>query len=176
MAYPNSLLLLALIISAASVAQGAIIDGLQIAELNVAGRLVCAIGGTDNNSQGLPNVHLQLLCNGGRTNLGQVLTNATGFFDFVVKLADGVVFDASTCVVSGILADVTCNVFPRTGTLRAPLVLLNIVQNAVGAIANFVVGVFVFAACDFDIHNMPLHGLHPRPDVTCELFFLRPSQ
>ncbi|KAB1217388.1 hypothetical protein CJ030_MR4G020930 [Morella rubra] len=78
--------------------------------------------------------------------LGQVLSNATGFFDFVVKLADGVFLDASTCVVSVNLADVYCNVFPPTGTINAPLVIVNIVQSAVGAIASFVVGGFVVAA------------------------------
>ncbi|KAB1217387.1 hypothetical protein CJ030_MR4G020934 [Morella rubra] len=116
MAYPNSLLLLALLISAASLAHGAILNGVQIAGLNAAGRLVCTVGGTGNNSQGLPN------------------------------LADGVIFDTSVCVASVNLTNVNCNVFPPTGNLNASLTLLNIVQNTLGAIANFLVGGFVVAA------------------------------
>lgn len=87
-----------------------------------------------------------LVCNGGSTNLGQVLTNTTGFFAFAHQLADGVIFDTSVCVASVNLTNVNCNVFPPTGNLNESLTLLNIVQNTLGAIANFLVGGFVVAA------------------------------
>ncbi|KAF8007115.1 hypothetical protein BT93_K1194 [Corymbia citriodora subsp. variegata] len=111
----------------------------NVAQVSVAGLLSCAVPGTlpALTSAPLSGVTVVFTCNGGTIVLGQAVTNTTGFLDAVLDLADGLIFDSSTCVGTiDLLSIVSCNLFPPTGILRTSLALVSYVEG----VAQFVVG------------------------------------
>ena len=98
---------------------------------------------------GLVGVNVALVCNGAQGSLGDALTNAAGFYNIVLKMVDGITFDKSLCSIAVKLPVSNCTLLLPTGTLTATITLVNIVQTALGAIANFLGGLFAYEAiCD----------------------------
>ncbi|KAF5750339.1 hypothetical protein HS088_TW03G00675 [Tripterygium wilfordii] len=88
---------------------------------------------------------MQFTCNGGKTKLAQLVTNATRFVDSVVKLADGIAFDPSVCYLEVGLPVGGCTVLPPNGVLRAPVSVASIAQTTAGAVVRVVGGLFAHA-------------------------------
>ncbi|KAL8112748.1 hypothetical protein AgCh_020163 [Apium graveolens] len=123
--------------------QPAAVTGLlRIVQIRFSGLLVCAPNGNPPPSGGLPGVAGAVLsgsCNGATGNLGMAITDINGFYSGILTLADGLLFDPSQGVpcfltVQLPLVGTTCQVFPPTGTLRAPLQLVSVITNLVGGI------------------------------------------
>ncbi|XP_059669542.1 uncharacterized protein LOC132314737 [Cornus florida] len=149
MAYPSSSMFfflfgVVLIASTTPMAHGSItLTNLVMAQINVLGRVACSINGNGNSSTpGVAGAVLTLSCNGSQTNLGQAVTNTTGFFNVVLNAVDGLLFDPSACSVNVNLPLLNCYVSPPTGTLRSAVNLLNILPSTVGQVATLVSGLF----------------------------------
>ncbi|XP_075636826.1 uncharacterized protein LOC142609076 [Castanea sativa] len=103
MAYPAMLLLALLLVSATSVAHGLSINGTNIAEIIVLGRMFCSLTGNplpNIEASGLAGVNVALVCNGAQGSIGEAVTNATGFYNIVLKNLDGIIFDKSLCSIT----------------------------------------------------------------------------
>ena len=125
------------------------INGTNIAEIIVLGRVFCSLTGNhlpNIEASGLAGVNVALVCNGAQGSLGEALTNATGFYNIVLKTVDGITFDKSLCSIAVKLPVGNCTLLPPTGTLTATITLVSIVQTALGADANFLGGLFAYEA------------------------------
>lgn len=120
---------------------------LNIVEIQFSGLLYCTPNGNPPPSGGgIPGVAGAILsgsCNGASGNLGRAITNTTGFYNGILSLGDGILFDPSQgvpCFVSVQLPvlGTTCTMFPPTGFLRAPLQLVRVVTNLVGGLVLIV--------------------------------------
>ncbi|XP_010559233.1 PREDICTED: phylloplanin-like [Tarenaya hassleriana] len=132
-----------LLLSFSSLSHGLKLNGLEIGSVRINGLLYCSVNGNlIRNSAPLPGALVSLSC-GGRTELGQALTDPAGAFTVVVKLLDTILFDPSRCFINVNLPGADCSVFPPDGVLTASLSLVNVVQSALGNIAYFTVGPFV---------------------------------
>lgn len=112
---------------------------LKIVEIRFSGLLVCTPNGNPPPSGGIPGVAGTILsgsCNGASGNLGRAITNTTGFYNGIISLVDGILFDLSQGVPCFVTVQLpvlgtSCQVFPTTGTLRAPLQLVSVITNLV---------------------------------------------
>ncbi|KAL8112750.1 hypothetical protein AgCh_020165 [Apium graveolens] len=130
-------------LTSGNVLQPAVTGLLNITEIRFSGLLACTLDGNPPPSGGVVGVVGALLsgsCNGGSGNIGMALTNTSGFFSGIVTLAEGILFNPSTqgvpCFFSVQLPIVgtTCQLFPPTGILRAPLQLVSVITNLVGGL------------------------------------------
>ncbi|VVA94470.1 unnamed protein product [Arabis nemorensis] len=133
-----------LMASLSSPTHGLILDGLRIGSIRINGVLFCSFNGNlIGNSPPLSGAVVQLSCAGATTDLGQAVTNPAGVFVITLRLLDTILFDPSTCFIRLNLPIATCAVLPPDGALTASLILVNIVQNLLGNIANFTVTPFI---------------------------------
>lgn len=117
---------------------------LKIVEIRFSGLLVCTSTGNPPPvpSGGIPGVAQTILsgsCNGASGNLGMAITDTKGFYEGILTLVDGILFDPSQGVPCFInlqlpVLGTTCQVLPPTGTLRAPLQLVSVTTNLVGGL------------------------------------------
>lgn len=125
---------------------------INVAQLNITGRLVCTPTGNPPTSGGVLGAGEVLLggkCSGASGNVGTILTDPNGFIFGTYSLAGGILLNTSPglpCFISVQLPlnGTACQVFPPTGILTAPLQLVGLVLNAAGQlIATATVGRFV---------------------------------
>ncbi|GMP97724.1 hypothetical protein CsSME_00045872 [Camellia sinensis var. sinensis] len=142
MAFNPSKLILSLFFVVATTASVAHSNPI-VAQVSVAGRVVCTVPGTNcTTCPGIAGVKVTLSCNGGRTTLAQAITNNRGVVNLTLSAANVGVFDQSQCFFYVKLPVATCRVFPRTGTLRSPVIFVNFVQEPTRLLINFTFGVF----------------------------------
>ncbi|XP_073034847.1 uncharacterized protein [Primulina eburnea] len=143
MAIPSSItIFLLFLLSAASVLPSHA-ELITIKGVKVAGRLFCsATGNPCPTCSGIEGVNVTITCNGATTSVGSVLTDASGFFNTVLNLADGLLFDNTSlpCFVTVKLPIAKCTLLPPTGILRAPVNFLgNVITGTVGLVAETVI-------------------------------------
>ncbi|THG15786.1 hypothetical protein TEA_023270 [Camellia sinensis var. sinensis] len=147
--YPSKLILslLFVIATTASVAHSIRVVDQQLL-LSVAGRVVCAVPGTNcttTTCPGIAGVNVTLSCNGGQTTLAQAMTTRGGSVNLTLSAPVVPLFRPPLqCFVYVKLPIATCKFFPHTGILRSPLTLMNIVQVAAGLIINTTFGVLSY--------------------------------
>ncbi|KAL7197596.1 hypothetical protein ACSBR2_020185 [Camellia fascicularis] len=128
--YPSKLILslLFVVATAASVAHSIPVVG-QL-PVSVAGRVVCTVPGTNcTTCPGIAGVNVTLSCDGGRTILAQAITTRGGSVNLALSVPGVPLFgQLLQCFVYVKLPVAACNVFPRTGTLRSPLIFVNVVH------------------------------------------------
>ncbi|KAJ0078372.1 hypothetical protein Patl1_36931 [Pistacia atlantica] len=149
MAAHQSILFIALLlVTTSSLIHGFKINGKDVVEATIRGRLTCTAPGTKPlpNSPGIAGVNVVLMCNGDQTSLGQALTDATGFFTVVLKSTDGIIYDPSLCLLKVKLPLAECKVFPPTGTLYAVPALIGVVESLLTCVASYVLGPFSLGA------------------------------
>ncbi|KAJ7972037.1 Pollen Ole e 1 allergen and extensin family protein [Quillaja saponaria] len=119
-------------------------EPLYIAEVEVFGHLHCSNNGkfVNTNTPVLAGVNVTLVSNGGTTILGQALTDTYGFFEVVLDIVDGVLFEPSISEIRVRLPVANCALLPPTGNLKSAISLVGVVQSDVGAVAQFTTGSF----------------------------------
>ncbi|THG16821.1 hypothetical protein TEA_004098 [Camellia sinensis var. sinensis] len=136
--YPSKLILslLFVVATAASVAHSIPVVGQQLS-LSIAGRVVCTVPGTNcTTCPGIAGVNVTLSCNGGRTILAQAITTRGGLVNLALSVPGvPLLGQLQQCLVYVKLPIAACNVFPRTRTLRSPLIFVNVVSRPAGLTA-----------------------------------------
>lgn len=124
----------------------------NIAQINVTGRLLCTPTGNPPPSGGVLGAAQVLLsgqCSGATGNIGTVLTDQNGFIFGVYSLLGGLLLNTTQglpCFLKVQLpvTGTSCQLFPPTGILTAPLQFVGLVVNAAGQlVATAIVGQFV---------------------------------
>ncbi|PON31540.1 Pollen Ole e 1 allergen and extensin family protein [Parasponia andersonii] len=137
MVIPSSLLLIAFALVASTlVANSELLVNLsKLARLEAIGHLTCSIPSPLPQAQPLTKVKVTLTCNGGRSALGEALTNTNGFFQVIISVIDSVLLDTSNCAAYAKLRPgLNCTLFPPTGTLRSAVNVLGIVDSVSGPV------------------------------------------
>ncbi|KAL8112749.1 hypothetical protein AgCh_020164 [Apium graveolens] len=125
---------------------------INVTQVNITGRLVCTSTGnapTSGSALGAAGVLLGGACSGSSGNINTILTDPNGFIFGIYSLAGGILLNTTQglpCFLSLQLPlnGTSCQVFPPTGILTAPLQLVGVVLNAAGQlIATATVGQFV---------------------------------
>ncbi|WOG90046.1 hypothetical protein DCAR_0209287 [Daucus carota subsp. sativus] len=119
---------------------------LNIVQFQFTSFLACTPTGNPPSGGGVPGVAGALLsgtCNGASGSLATAFTNATGFAQGILTLAEGIVIDPSRgmpcfLTVRLPLTGTTCTVFPPTGILEAAFQLLSVVNNPLGGLVAIV--------------------------------------
>ena len=99
---------------------------------------------TGGGVAGVAGALLSGTCNGASGSLGTVFTNASGFAQGILTLAEGIVIDPSRgmpCFLQvrlPLITGTTCTVFPPTGILEAAFQLLSVVNNPLGGLVAIV--------------------------------------
>ncbi|XAR68426.1 hypothetical protein NMG60_11003535 [Bertholletia excelsa] len=157
MAYTSNLLVLALLLFATTSLTHAfiVLDGRNVTQVTVVGRVFCTATGNAPQGCNCPNTNPTctcpgvqgaagalafVSCNGGQNSLGQAFTDTTGFVRVIFQSADGIIFDRSKCALYVRLPVASCAVLPPTGLLYGSLSLIDFVQSTVGLVANMVFG------------------------------------
>ncbi|XP_060178393.1 uncharacterized protein LOC132608385 [Lycium barbarum] len=140
------LLTLFLISTTTPLAHGVLINGQKLFGLNIHGSVFCSTTGNPPGP-GIAGVNVRISCNGGKTSLAQVLTDANGFFQVVLTALDGILFDLNStpCEVFVDTPIANCGVDLPKGVLRAPISIVgNLIQTLLGLIADTTCGPFQY--------------------------------
>ncbi|XP_059639431.1 uncharacterized protein LOC132281780 [Cornus florida] len=144
MAFPSALLVitLTLLISATMPSSQALrVNNLPIGSIRTGGTIVCADASiaTARTYRPIPRAPIQLLCGSGSTDvvLGQVVTNLSGVYFFVLTVADTLLIDPNRCYLRVTIPPNTCTLSIPNGFLRIPLVVLDVVQATLGNVLLF---------------------------------------
>ncbi|KAJ0043329.1 hypothetical protein Pint_18381 [Pistacia integerrima] len=127
MAAHQSILFLALLlVTTSSLIHGFKINGKDVVEATIRGRLTCTAPGTKPlpNSPGIAGVNVTV----------------------VLKSTDGIIYDPSLCLLKVKLPLAACKVFPPTGTLYAVPALTGLVELLLTCIASYELGPFSLGA------------------------------
>ncbi|XP_073152275.1 uncharacterized protein [Henckelia pumila] len=148
MAFPSSTTILLLFLLYAAAVPPSHADLITIHGVEVTGRLFCsATGNPCPTCEGMAGVDVTITCNinGSTTSNCSTLTDASGLFNTVVDIVDGLLFGNTSlaCFVSVELPIAQCTLLPPTGILRAPLTFQgNVMTGAIGLVAETVLGLF----------------------------------
>ncbi|GMN53184.1 hypothetical protein TIFTF001_022330 [Ficus carica] len=139
MANPPQLLLLGiLLVATTTVANSLIIlNGTEVAQLRILGTVTCDLPPPPpppGSEPILGGINVGLACNGTTKSLAQALTDVNGFYELVFTTVDTVLFDPSQCYVFVRLPIGRCRIYPPTGTLRATLTVVSLLQPVFGAV------------------------------------------
>ncbi|KAL3819649.1 hypothetical protein ACJIZ3_005554 [Penstemon smallii] len=140
-------LLVAILFSAAALPTHASL--ISVYGVQVRGLLVCSATGNLTpsclNCRGIAGVNVTITCNGARTSIYNLVTDSNGFFNGLLTIADGLLFDTSAvpCTVSVRLPIASCTLLAGSGTLRAPVTFIGtIIGTVVGLVAQVTAGAF----------------------------------
>ncbi|KAG5587493.1 hypothetical protein H5410_047927 [Solanum commersonii] len=93
------------------------------------GSLSCSVPGSNVPGSGVGGVNVTIIC--GNTTIAQASTNSQGIINVSV-LTTTSVLSGNTCIARIPLPIANCTLFPNTGTLQAPVILIgNLIQNVV---------------------------------------------
>ena len=145
MAYHPLIFVAILLVATATTANCLIINGTEIFQIQILGRVTCIAppppppSGTEPVLNG---TNVALVCAGSNKSLVQAVADINGFYRLVYNTVDSVLFDPSECFAVVRLPIVRCRVYPPTGTLRATLTLVGLLQPLFNAIAIVAAGPF----------------------------------
>ncbi|KAG5587490.1 hypothetical protein H5410_047924 [Solanum commersonii] len=103
--------------------------GGQVVNITIVGSLSCSVPGSNVPGSGVGGVNVTIIC--GNTTIAQASTNSQGIINVSV-LTTTSVLSGNTCIARIPLPIANCTLFPNTGTLQAPVILIgNLIQNVV---------------------------------------------
>ena len=145
--FPSILVLSFLLVATVPLSHAVILNGTQIAEAQIAGRVFCTASGnleTGSNSTGAVGVNVGLICDGNQNIVAGATTNTTGGFLIIVNAPElASITNITNCTVEVSLPLVNCSLTPIVGRLAAEINLLEVITAPIlGAVARFVIGLF----------------------------------
>ena len=113
----------------------------QILPINItiAGILSCSLPGTAPGP-GISGVNVSIIC--GNSTIAQAVTNSQGIFSVSLNTNTSIL-SGNTCVSRVGLPIADCTLFPISGALQAPIMIIgNIVQDVAGLVITAFSGIF----------------------------------
>uniref|UniRef100_A0A3Q7I6P1 Phylloplanin n=1 Tax=Solanum lycopersicum TaxID=4081 RepID=A0A3Q7I6P1_SOLLC len=107
--------------------------------ITIAGILSCSLPGTAPGP-GISGVNVSIIC--GNSTIAQAVTNSQGIFSVSLNTNTSIL-SGNTCIARVGLPIAGCTLFPISGALQAPIMIIgNIVQDVAGLVITAFSGIF----------------------------------